>query len=170
MPMASLSIQDPPELKHATFIRYNRFIRPMYDIVCSTQLDTMAVIREPISWMRSWYRYRQRPFLNGKPASTQGISLIILSGDIYNQLRPPMRILAVKRVLLCQDPAHRQSPTYSDMRTKRDCGHFWNSGSRPESRCYNTTFRFASPRLASNRVKLIGRCCTRSRKETPNRL
>ena len=141
MPMASLSIQAPPELKHAPLIRYNSFIRQMYDIVCSTQLETMAVIREPISWMRSWYRYRQRPFLNGKPASTQGISLIILSGDIYNQLRPPMRILAVKLVLLCQDPAHRQSPIYSDMRTKRDCGHFWNTGSRPESRYHNTTPR-----------------------------
>ena len=31
-------------------------------------------MREPISWLGSWYRYRRRPFLNGKPTSTAGIS------------------------------------------------------------------------------------------------
>ena len=87
-PIASLSIQDPPELKHAPLIRYNRFIRPMYDIVCNTQLDTMAVIREPISWMGSWYRYRQRPFLKGKPTPTQDISFDTFVRG-YLQSSPP---------------------------------------------------------------------------------
>ena len=87
-PIASLSIQDPPELKHAHLICYNRFIRPMYDIVCNTQLDTMAVIREPISWMGSWYRYRQRPFLKGKPTSTQDISFDTFVRG-YLQSSPP---------------------------------------------------------------------------------
>ena len=87
-PIACLSIQDPPELKHAPLIRYNRFIRPMYDIVCNTQLDTMAVIREPISWMGSWYRYRQRPFLKGKPTSTQDISFDTFVRG-YLQSSPP---------------------------------------------------------------------------------
>ena len=87
-PIASLSIQDPPELKHAPLIRYNRFIRPMYDIVCNTQLDTMAVIQEPISWMGSWYRYRQRPFLKGKPTSTQDISFDTFVRG-YLQSSPP---------------------------------------------------------------------------------
>ena len=124
----------------------------MYDIVCSTQLDTMAVIREPISWMRSWYRYRQQPFLNGNRHRHRASVLILLLADICNQLPSPMRILAVKRVLLCQDPAHRQSPIYSDMRTKRDCGHFWNTGSRPESRCHN-----ASPQTELNLSAAIAR-------------
>ena len=87
-PIASLSIQDPPELKHAPLTLYNRFIRPMYDIVCNTQLDTMAVIREPISWMGSWYRYRQRPFLKGKPTSTQDISFDTFVRG-YLQSSPP---------------------------------------------------------------------------------
>ena len=87
-PIASLSIQDPPELKHAHLMCYNRFIRLMYDIVCNTQLDTMAVIREPISWMGSWYRYRQRPFLKGKPTSTQDISFDTFVRG-YLQSSPP---------------------------------------------------------------------------------
>jgi hypothetical protein len=53
-PMADLSIQDPPNLKHAPLIRYNRFVRPMFELVCDAQLDTMAFIRELISWVGSW--------------------------------------------------------------------------------------------------------------------
>ena len=73
-PHADLVITDPPELKHAPIYRYDRFFRPIYDKVCGVELETLAVMREPVSWLGSWYRYRQRPFLNGKPNSTAGIS------------------------------------------------------------------------------------------------
>ena len=71
-PFADLAITDPPALKHAPLYRYNRFIRPMYERVCGVDLEILAVVREPISWLGSWYRYRQRPFLAGKPNSTAG--------------------------------------------------------------------------------------------------
>jgi hypothetical protein len=67
-------IKDPPELKHAPVYRYNRFIRPMFERVCGTEMETVAVMREPISWLGSWYRYRQRPFMKGKPNATHGLS------------------------------------------------------------------------------------------------
>lgn len=73
-PCADLIITDPPELKHAPLFRYDRFFRPIYEKVCGLELETMAVMREPVSWLGSWYRYRQRPFLKGKPNSTSGIS------------------------------------------------------------------------------------------------
>jgi hypothetical protein len=38
------------------------------------EVETLAVIREPVSWLGSWYRYRQRPFLSGRPVSTEGLS------------------------------------------------------------------------------------------------
>lgn len=71
---ADLVISDPPELKHAPLYRYNRWIRPMYEKVCSAELEIAAVMREPVSWLGSWYRYRQRPALDGNPNSTKGIS------------------------------------------------------------------------------------------------
>ena len=73
-PHADMVISDPPLLKHAPVYRYNRFIRPMYLKVCDVELELMAVMREPISWLGSWYRYRQRPFMQGKPNATFGIS------------------------------------------------------------------------------------------------
>ncbi|GLT10325.1 gamma-glutamyl kinase [Sulfitobacter porphyrae] len=71
---ADMVISDPPMLKHAPVYRYNRFIRPMFERVCGVELEVMAVMREPVSWLGSWYRYRQRPFMEGKPNATHGIS------------------------------------------------------------------------------------------------
>ena len=71
---ADLVISEPPMLKHAPVYRYNRFIRPMFVNVCDVELELMAVMREPISWLGSWWRYRQRPFMKDKPNTTHGIS------------------------------------------------------------------------------------------------
>lgn len=71
---ADLVISDPPELKHAPLYRYNRWIRPMYEKVCGAELEVAAVMREPVSWLGSWYRYRQRPALDGQPNSTKDVS------------------------------------------------------------------------------------------------
>ena len=71
---ADIVISDPPELKHAPVYRYNRFFRPMFEKVCGVEMETMAVMREPISWLGSWYRYRQRDFMRGKPNATHDVS------------------------------------------------------------------------------------------------
>ncbi|MCR8827191.1 gamma-glutamyl kinase [Pseudosulfitobacter koreensis] len=73
-PRADMVISEPPMLKHAPVYRYNRFVRPMFLKVCDAELEVMAVMREPISWLGSWWRYRQRPFMAGKPNATHGIS------------------------------------------------------------------------------------------------
>lgn len=70
-PHADIVVRDPPELKHAPVYRYNRFFRPMFEKACKTDdMETLAVMREPVSWLGSWYRYRRRPFMQGKPNST----------------------------------------------------------------------------------------------------
>lgn len=73
-PKADIVISDPPELKHAPLYRYNRFIRPMLEKVGGTDMDVIAVIRNPVTWLESWYKYRQRPFLDERPTSTKNIS------------------------------------------------------------------------------------------------
>ena len=70
---ADMVISEPPMLKHAPVYRYNRFIRPMFLKVCDVELELMAVMREPISWLGSWWRYRQRDFVRGRPNATHGI-------------------------------------------------------------------------------------------------
>ncbi|WP_425044248.1 gamma-glutamyl kinase [Primorskyibacter sp. S87] len=83
---ADIMISNPPELKHAPIFRYDRFFRPIFEKVCDTEMEIMAVMREPISWLGSWYRYRRRPYMAGRPNSTHGLSfddfvLAYLKGD-----------------------------------------------------------------------------------------
>lgn len=72
-PTADIWVRNPPELKHAPVFRYNRFFRPMLEKFVAPDLDVIAVMREPVSWLGSWWRYRQRPELDGRPNSTRGI-------------------------------------------------------------------------------------------------
>lgn len=72
--LATTVILDPPILKHSPIYRYNRFLRPFFEGVGGQELETVAVIREPIDWLGSWYRYRRRPHLNGHPNSTANMS------------------------------------------------------------------------------------------------
>lgn len=88
-PMASMVVNDPPELKHAPVYRYNRFFRPMFEKVGGEDLELLAVIREPISWLGSWYRYRQRGFLEGKRTSTRGMSFDDFCQAYASGDRPP---------------------------------------------------------------------------------
>ena len=86
---ADLVISNPPPLKHAPIYRYNRWIRPMYERVCGVELETLAVMREPISWLGSWYRYRRRPFMKGKPNSTHDVSFDDFVLGYIKGKRPP---------------------------------------------------------------------------------
>lgn len=73
-PRAAVVVRNPPELKHAPVYRYERFLANYFDTVTGKRFETMAVVREPISWLSSWYRYRHRDDLVGHPNSTRGIT------------------------------------------------------------------------------------------------
>jgi hypothetical protein len=88
-PHAAMVVDDPPELKHAPVYRYNRFFRPMFEKVGGHDMELLAVIREPIDWLGSWYRYRQRGFLEGRPTSTRGMSFDDFCQAYATGDRPP---------------------------------------------------------------------------------
>ena len=73
-PRASLVLRDPPELKHAPCYRYKRFLRPLFKQVGGQNPELMAIVRNPIDWLGSWYRYRTRDDLIGHENSTRNIS------------------------------------------------------------------------------------------------
>lgn len=68
---AALVVRAPPDLKHAPVFRYNRFFRPMIERFFEAPFDVVAVMREPLDWLGSWYRYRRRPELCGQANSTR---------------------------------------------------------------------------------------------------
>ena len=73
-PRASIVLRDPPQLKHAPCYRYKRFLRPFFVQAGGQTPELMAVVRHPIDWLGSWYRYRTRPDLDGHEHSTRSVS------------------------------------------------------------------------------------------------
>lgn len=70
---SDMAFRGPPQIKHAPLYRYNRFLRPMMNKAGQQDPETLAVIRHPIDWLSSWYRYRNRNALVGHPNSTRGV-------------------------------------------------------------------------------------------------
>lgn len=72
--MAHVAIQRPPQLKHASVRKYHRFIAPWLESVAGGPFTVIATMREPIGWLGSWYRYRQREDMGDDRKSTVGMS------------------------------------------------------------------------------------------------
>ncbi len=77
-----------PQVKHMQLRRFERFIRPYLQSIDHGDVETAAVFREPVDWLGSWYRYRLRPEISGKPASTQGISFNDFVGGYLKPEQP----------------------------------------------------------------------------------
>ncbi len=70
---ADMVIRHPTTFKHMTAQRFDRKLRPLLPSPQAAQLETVAVIRAPIDWLGSWFRYRGRAQLAGQPNSTAGL-------------------------------------------------------------------------------------------------
>ncbi len=75
LPHATIFIGDDPVLKHLGVNQYKKLIEPFLEnLGISTNLDRIGVIRHPIEWMISWYKYRKRGADIGTSVSTQNVS------------------------------------------------------------------------------------------------
>jgi hypothetical protein len=73
-PKAAMVLREPPQIKHAPLYRYGRFLQPMFEQACKQNPETLAVIRHPVDWLSSWYRYRNRHALVGHENSTRNVN------------------------------------------------------------------------------------------------
>lgn len=72
--LAELSVQRPPVLKHTPIYRYRRFIQPWLEKSAGSPFTVVALMREPLSWLASWYRFRQREDVLSPKNSTRGMT------------------------------------------------------------------------------------------------
>lgn len=84
-PRAEIAFRARPEIKHLNLRQYLHRIRPLLAPLGEPDFETVAVIREPLDWLRSWYRFRARDELIGHPNSTARISFARFVDDY---LRP----------------------------------------------------------------------------------
>ena len=63
-PLAAMSVQRPRALKHTPAYRYHSGLRGFLEETAGAPFTAVAVMREPVDWLRSWYR-----FLRSEPAA-----------------------------------------------------------------------------------------------------
>ncbi len=73
-PLAAVSVQRPPVLKHTPVQRYHRFIGPYLKAASGAEFTTVALMRAPRDWLGSWYRFRRRVDLPDPRMSTKDMS------------------------------------------------------------------------------------------------
>ncbi|WGR62846.1 gamma-glutamyl kinase (plasmid) [Paracoccus ferrooxidans] len=104
-PRAEIVFRTRPEIKHLNLRQYRSRIRPLLEPLGGPAFETVAVIREPLDWLRSWYRFRARDELIGHPNSTAHVSFERFADDY---LRPGDR------------PAHARLGRQSDFLVDND--------------------------------------------------
>ena len=87
-PYASIIFRDSPGVKHINLGKYQRQIRKMLENLSDGPFETFGIVRHPLDWMGSWYRYRQRDQLKGHQNSTHGISFDAFLTAYMSEDRP----------------------------------------------------------------------------------
>ncbi len=62
-----------PKTKHMTQRVFERFMMPYLRDIGAGDTETVCVIREPVDWLGSWYRFRSKPGFSRGPKSTKDV-------------------------------------------------------------------------------------------------
>ncbi len=73
-PHADSGTRFPPFYRHMNRAWFEKSWTKILTPEDKGRFQTFAVVREPVDWLSSWYRYRQRDDIAGQPASTRGVS------------------------------------------------------------------------------------------------
>lgn len=73
-PAAAMVMRKSPNLKHTPAYRYDKYLKTYLGKCGLKNLQTTCVVRHPVDWLGSWYRYRARPAKDGTPNSTKDMT------------------------------------------------------------------------------------------------
>ena len=73
-PAAAVVLRKSPNLKHTPGFRYEAYLKTYLAKCGLANLQTVCVVREPVDWLGSWYRYRARPAKDGAANSTKDMT------------------------------------------------------------------------------------------------
>ncbi len=87
--LCEIRLSKNPALKHTPYRKYKRLLEPFVQTVMPEKPDCVAAFREPVDWLSSWYRYRSRKELIGKPNSTHGLTFDEFIEAYLQEDQPP---------------------------------------------------------------------------------
>ena len=79
---AQIVLSQDTALKHMTLRKYDRHFAPYLRDAHGLSPERVAVMRNPIEQVRSWYRYRMRPKVKGGPSDLTGMSFDDFVADV----------------------------------------------------------------------------------------
>lgn len=81
-PHCDISYSNSPHFTHMTARLFNTHMRPYFKHRKIEGVETCCLMRHPVSWLGSWYRYFGMEQFNGKPQSTKDMSFDAFA-DLY---------------------------------------------------------------------------------------
>lgn len=70
---ADIVTKGLPGVKHISYPKYLRQVAPLVEGFARGPVEVCALVREPVDWLGSWYRYRKAEALAGSARSTAGV-------------------------------------------------------------------------------------------------
>lgn len=61
-PLAAVSVTHPPALKHTDARQWQAHLKPYLHAVSGEEFEAIALMREPLEWLGSWYRFTRRDY------------------------------------------------------------------------------------------------------------
>jgi hypothetical protein len=83
--LAAISVTRPPEAKHTSAARYRAFLDPYLRSAAEERFEVVALMREPLDWLASWYRFRQ---VDEPAEAAAGMSFDAFVRDYMRRPRP----------------------------------------------------------------------------------
>jgi hypothetical protein len=79
IPFSDIQFRGRPAFRHTNFLEFEELVEPYLRRKSGADFETICIVREPVSWLYSWYRFRARFQLRdpGHPkhmTSTAGLS------------------------------------------------------------------------------------------------
>ncbi len=87
-PLAEVAIKRPAPLKHMTARDYGTHFAPYLEAKLGGPLTTVALMREPLDWLRSWYRFQLQDDIDDPGHPMAGRSFEQFAQD-FMAPRPP---------------------------------------------------------------------------------
>ena len=99
--LASVSMQRPAALKHLPARDYSAHFGPLLHSSAGGRFTTVALMREPLDWLRSWYRFLQRDDSESPDHPMRGRSFDTFAADYAAENCPPHARIAGQAEFLC---------------------------------------------------------------------
>lgn len=100
-PLAAVAMQRPASLKHMSAKEYLTHFAPYFEAQTGAHFTTVALMREPISWLRSWYRFRARDDFEDPDHPMRGRSFEAFAQDYIGTPRPAHADIGSQSAILC---------------------------------------------------------------------